>query len=173
MNLKETLEYMNEDAQSNNTQITTKSQAGNSNNSKEYLKIVNTFDSRINDMKKLYQMVNEISNALKADNIQLTPELNQQIQSLNNNYTSLVKAYENNEGFKKKLNDYIQSGGKGEKVEQSTKTSKQNNMTDKTLKNFQNSKNNKNQNQQQQNNSQQQNQNQTQQPAENNNGGKQ
>ncbi len=55
MNLKETLEYMTEDAQSNNTQITTKAQAGKSNNSKEYQKIVKTFDSRVNDMKKLYQ----------------------------------------------------------------------------------------------------------------------
>lgn len=151
MTLEETLKYMAEDAQSNNTQITTKNQAGESNNSKEYQKIVSTFDSRINDMKKLYQMVNEISNALKADNIQLTPELNQQIQSLNNNYTSLVKAYEDNEGFKKKLNDYIQSGGKGKKVEQPTKNNKQNNMADKALKNYQNSKNNENQNQQQQN----------------------
>ena len=106
MNLKETLEYMTEDAQANNTQITTKAQAGKSNNSKEYQKIVKTFDSRVNDMKKLYQKINKIYDALKADNIQISPELNQQLQTLNNNYTSLVKTYEDNEGFKKKLNDF-------------------------------------------------------------------
>ena len=124
MNLKETLEYMTEDAQSNNTQITTKAQAGKSNNSKEYQKIVKTFDSRVNDMKKLYQKINKIYDALKADNIQISPELNQQLQTLNNNYTSLVKTYEDNEGFKKKLNDFIKSGGQGEKVEQPTESDK-------------------------------------------------
>lgn len=124
MNLKETLEYMTEDAQSNNTQIITKAQAGKSNNSKEYQKIVKTFDSRVNDMKKLYQKINKIYDALKADNIQISPELNQQLQTLNNNYTSLVKTYEDNEGFKKKLNDFIKSGGQGEKVEQPTESDK-------------------------------------------------
>ena len=125
MNLKETLEYMTEDAQANNTQITTKAQAGKSNNSKEYQKIVKTFDSRVNDMKKLYQKINKIYDALKADNIQISPELNQQLQTLNNNYTSLVKTYEDNEGFKKKLNDFIKSGGHGEKVEQPTESDKE------------------------------------------------
>ena len=124
MNLKETLEYMTEDAPSNNTQITTKAQAGKSNNSKEYQKIVKTFDSRVNDMKKLYQKINKIYDALKKDNIQISPELNQQLQTLNNNYTSLVKTYEDNEGFKKKLNDFIKSGGQGEKVEQPTESDK-------------------------------------------------
>ena len=124
MNLKETLEYMTEDAQANNTQITTKAQAGKSNNSKEYQKIVKTFDSRVNDMKKLYQKINKIYDALKADNIQISSELNQQLQTLNNNYTSLVKTYEDNEGFKKKLNDFIKSGGQGEKVEQPTESDK-------------------------------------------------
>lgn len=133
MNLKETLEYMTEDAQANNTQITTKAQAGKSNNSKEYQKIVKTFDSRINDMKKLYQDINNISAAIKADNIQITPELEQQLQALNNNYTSLVKTYEDNEGFKKKLNDFIKSGGQGEKVETTEVDKKAKQMRDDAL----------------------------------------
>ena len=75
-------------------------------------------------LKKLYQKINKIYDALKADNIQISPELNQQLQTLNNNYTSLVKTYEDNEGFKKKLNDFIKSNGQGEKVEQPTESDK-------------------------------------------------
>ncbi len=133
MNLKETLEYMNEDAQSNNTQITTKSQAGNSNNSKEYLKIVNTFDTRINDIKKLYQMINELTSAIKADNIQITPELNQQLQTLNNNYTSLVKTYEDNKGLKTQLKNFIKNNGQGEKVETTEADKKAKQMRQKAI----------------------------------------
>lgn len=172
MNLKETLEYMTEDAQSNNTQITTKAQAEKSNNSKEYQKIVKTFDSRVNDMKKLYQKINKIYDALKADNIQISPELNQQLQTLNNNYTSLVKTYEDNEGFKKKLNDFIKSGGHGEKVEQPTESDKKAKQKRTDAINQYKNKNNKNDSQQNQNSNQdqnnsQQNQNQTQQSNEN------
>lgn len=169
MNLKETLEYITEDAQSNNTQITTKAQAGKSNNSKEYQKIVKTFDSRVNDMKKLYQKINKIYDALKADNIQISPELNQQLQTLNNNYTSLVKTYEDNEGFKKKLNDFIKSGGHGEKVKQPTESDKKAKQKRTDALNQYKNKNDsqQNQNSEQDQNNSQQNQNQTQQSNEN------
>ena len=169
MNLKETLEYMTEDAQSNNTQITTKAQAGKSNNSKEYQKIVKTFDSRVNDMKKLYQKINKIYDALKADNIQISQELNKKLRTINNNYTSLVKTYEDNEGFKNKLNDFIKSGGHGEKVEQPTESDKKaKQMRTDALNQYKNKNDSQqNQNSEQDQNNSQQNQNQTQQSNEN------
>ena len=118
---------------------------------------------------QLYQKINKIYDALKADNIQISPELNQQLQTLNNNYTSLVKTYEDNEGFKKKLNDFIKSGGHGEKVEQPTESDKKaKQMRTDALNQYKNKNGSQqNQNSEQDQNNSQQNQNQTQQSNEN------
>ena len=120
-------------------------------------------------MKKLYQKINKIYDALKVDNIQISPELNQQLQTLNNNYTSLVKTYEDNEGFKKKLNDCIKSGGQGEKIEQPTESDKKAKQMRADALNQYKNKNGSQQNQssEQDKNNSQQNQNQTQQSNEN------
>ena len=102
MNLKETLEYMTEDAQSSNTQITTKAQAGSNANAEQYKQLVATFEDRVNDIKKLYQIAESLKKVLSNKNI-----LNQ-INQNNKQNQAAVKNQQKNQNLNDTLNMALQ-----------------------------------------------------------------
>ena len=107
MNLKETLEYMTEDAQSSNTQITTKAQAGSNANAEQYKQLVATFEDRVNDIKKLYQIAESLKKVLSNKNT-----LNQINQSNKQNQAA-VKNQQKNQN----LNDTINMALQGKELQ--------------------------------------------------------
>lgn len=102
MNLKETLEYMTEDAQSSNTQITTKAQAGSNANAEQYKQLVATFEDRVNDIKKLYQIAESLKKVLSNKNT-----LNQ-INQNNKQNQAAVKNQQKNQNLNDTLNMALQ-----------------------------------------------------------------
>ena len=102
MNLKETLEYMTEDAQSSNTQITTKAQAGSNANAEQYKQLVATFEDRVNDIKKLYQIAESLKKVLSNKNT-----LNQ-INQTNKQNQAAVKNQQKNQNLNDTLNMALQ-----------------------------------------------------------------
>lgn len=102
MNLKETLEYMTEDAQSSNTQITTKAQAGSNANAEQYKQLIATFEDRVNDIKKLYQIAESLKKVLSNKNT-----LNQ-INQNNKQNQAAVKNQQKNQNLNDTLNMALQ-----------------------------------------------------------------
>ena len=102
MNLKETLEYMTEDAQSSNTQITTKAQAGSNANAEQYKQLVATFEDRVNDIKKLYQIAESLKKVLSNKNTK------NQINQANKQNQAEVKNQQKNQNLNDTLNTALQ-----------------------------------------------------------------
>ena len=102
MNLKETLEYMTEDAQSSNTQITTKAQAGSNANAEQYKQLVATFEDRVNDIKKLYQIAESLKKVLSNKNTK------NQINQTNKQNQAEVKNQQKNQNLNDTLNMALQ-----------------------------------------------------------------
>lgn len=93
---------MTEDAQSSNTQITTKAQAGSNANAEQYKQLVATFEDRVNDIKKLYQIAESLKKVLSNKNT-----LNQ-INQNNKQNQAAVKNQQKNQNLNDTLNMALQ-----------------------------------------------------------------